>query len=383
MNYINIINFPYDVYKAESQDIFVDHNTNGPYDNLFLNLRHYYFYDELPEKYILNINTLHFNTEQVKSLSETIKSSPRILEDLKSGNAKILINRIAEEDSIIDGTIEKYEPRYKCLFQVLDELNVNKSNILFLSMNCLADEAIDFNKSDIDVRYHNFTQMNLYSIIKDKEDLYREEFEKCKTLLRKYYYLCYNNQPSEHRKVIVDFLLNKKVKGLLSSTEHNIFLDSNPPTKIESWSQNNLNLYYYVNQDHYRDSYFSIVTESHYSDSVNSLYMGFSEKIWKPIVNFHPFLLVGARNSLSKLREFGFETFPELFDESYDESDDVERLNDITNGLDRTFLMSIDELSNIYYSVEEKLIHNFHHFFRLCENETKEFERYLLNFCYK
>ena len=42
MNYINIINFPYDVYKAESQDIFVDHNTNGPYDNLFLNLRHYY-----------------------------------------------------------------------------------------------------------------------------------------------------------------------------------------------------------------------------------------------------------------------------------------------------------------------------------------------------
>jgi len=31
--------------------------------------------------------------------------------------------------------------------------------------------------------------------------------------------------------------------------------------------------------------------------------------------------------------------------------------------------------------MEEKLVHNFHHFFRLCENETKELEKYLLKFC--
>ena len=373
-DYINFVNLKQND-DGGIGDVFKDSNSNGPYDFLFPKLKKYYFYGELPEKYILNISTSHFNMESDKSIVETIKSNPRILEDLKSGNAKILINRSGEFDTFKNGKLTGEE--YDSLFK----LDIDKSNILYLGLNSIMEEAMC--NSDIKSRYHNFTMLNLYSIIKDKEDLYREEFEKCKTLLRKYYYLCYNNQPSEHRKVIVDFLLNKKVKGLLSSTEHNIFLDSNPPTKIESWSQNNLNLYYYVNQDHYRDSYFSIVTESHYSDSVNSLYMGFSEKIWKPIVNFHPFLLVGARNSLSKLREFGFETFPELFDESYDESDDVERLNDITNGLDRTFLMSIDELSNIYYSVEEKLIHNFHHFFRLCENETKEFERYLLNFCYK
>ena len=141
------------------------------------------------------------------------------------------------------------------------------------------------------------------------------------------------------------------------------------------------NLYYYANQKHFYDSYFSIVTESHYADSPGSLNLAFTEKTWKVITNFHPFLLVGAKNSLSKLREYGFETFPELFDEGYDDSSDERRVEDITNGLNRTLLLSISELDNIYYSMEEKLVHNFHHFFRLCENETKELEKYLLKFC--
>ena len=43
--------------------------------------------------------------------------------------------------------------------------------------------------------------------------------------------------------------------------------------------------------------------------------------------------------------------------------------------------MSIDEVNDIYYSIEEKLVYNFHHFFRLCEMEIKELEKYLIKFC--
>jgi hypothetical protein len=43
-----------------------------------------------------------------------------------------------------------------------------------------------------------------------------------------------------------------------------------------------------------------------------------SEKSCKPLAFFHPFLLVAQRGLLQLIRDYGFETFPEVFDESYD-----------------------------------------------------------------
>ena len=37
-------------------------------------------------------------------------------------------------------------------------------------------------------------------------------------------------------------------------------------------------------------------------------------------------------------------------------------------------------MNDIYYSMEEKVVHNFQHFFKLCETEINEFEDYLINF---
>ena len=71
---------------------------------------------------------------------------------------------------------------------------------------------------------------------------------------------------------------------------------------------------------------------------------------------------MGAKNSISKLKSFGFETFSELFDESYDVVDDENRVVEISKQLNNIFLMSIDEVNDIYYSIEEKLVYNFHHF---------------------
>jgi len=371
-DYINFVNLKQND-DGGIGDVFKDSNSNGPYDFLFPKLKKYYFYGELPEKYILNITTSHFNMESDKSIVEIIKSNPRILEDLKSGNAKILINRSGEFDTFKNGKLTGEE--YDSLFK----LDIDKSNILYLGFNSIMEEAMC--NSDIKSRYHNFTMLNLYSIIKDKEDLYREFYEKQKKSLREYYYLCYNNTPNPHRRIIVNFLKNEKTKGLLSSTEDSIFLDDSIAPDEVSWTYNNRNLYYYANQKHFFDSYFSIITESHYSDTIGSLCMTFSEKTWKVITNFHPFCLVGAKNSISKLREYGFETFSELFDEQYDRIDDVNRAVEICKQIDRTFLLTRKELTDICYSIEEKLIHNFHHFFRLCEIEIKSLEKYLLNFC--
>ena len=369
MDYINVVSF-------ENDNVFTDHNTNGPYDNLFPSLRTYLLTDELPEKYILNIATPQLNTDDI-NFFDFFNSNVKLLDDLKSGNAKILMNRIGEFDNFLDGKIIGLQ--HPKILKALDDLNVSRNNVLYLNFNSLVEEVCQDN---IKVKYHNFTRFNSYSIHKKNEDLYRESFERQKDVLRKYYYLCYNNIEKPHRKFIVDFLLKRETKGLLSSSWNDIFLDdAKPPNDPNRWSQFNTNLYYYFNREHFNNSYFSIITESHYSDSTGSLNLTFTEKTWKPILNFHQFCLVGAKNSISKLKSFGFETFTELFDESYDVVDDENRVVEISKQLNNIFLMSIDEVNDIYYSIEEKLVYNFHHFFRLCEVEIKELEKYLLKFC--
>ena len=39
----------------------------------------------------------------------------------------------------------------------------------------------------------------------------------------------------------------------------------------------------------------------------------------KPLVNFHPLIVFGNPGALKMIRDYGFVTFEELFDESYDE----------------------------------------------------------------
>ena len=118
-------------------------------------------------------------------------------------------------------------------------------------------------------------------------------------------------------------------------------------------------------QPYHADSYFSIVSEGEAG-------FAFSEKIHKALLHGHPFILLSYNSipnhnnagevgvgMLGKLREWGFETFPELFDESYDEIDDLEkRNNNIKQSIVKLCNMETKELHKLCESVEEKCIHN-------------------------
>ena len=43
-----------------------------------------------------------------------------------------------------------------------------------------------------------------------------------------------------------------------------------------------------------------------------------SEKSLKPMAMQHPFIVIATPGTLAEIQSFGFETFPELWDESYD-----------------------------------------------------------------
>jgi hypothetical protein len=65
----------------------------------------------------------------------------------------------------------------------------------------------------------------------------------------------------------------------------------------------------------YSNSLVSIVTETNFSATELTL----TEKSFKPSKEKHPFIIVGAKGALKAMREFGYKTFSEFWDESYDE----------------------------------------------------------------
>ena len=69
-----------------------------------------------------------------------------------------------------------------------------------------------------------------------------------------------------------------------------------------------------VNPRCYTDSWFSLVTETIFDYP----YSFRTEKIWKPILMAHPFVVAANPGYLRDLRGAGFQTFEKLIDERYD-----------------------------------------------------------------
>jgi hypothetical protein len=100
---------------------------------------------------------------------------------------------------------------------------------------------------------------------------------------------------------------------------------------------------------------FSFVTETDFSP--NMLFI--TEKTLKPIYHGHPFLIFGNNGTLEYLKSKKFETFPELFDESYDNANTACKIQVILNNL-KSFKEQTQANTNI---VNEKISHNQNTFF--------------------
>lgn len=106
--------------------------------------------------------------------------------------------------------------------------------------------------------------------------------------------------------------------------------------------------------DWYDSTHFSLVAET----QVNGNNLFVTEKTFKPIAYYHPFLIVGQPGVLKFLKENGFETFENIFNEIYDSEIDFQtRFNIVTD--------NIKYFSYEPYSATtwEKLKHNHARFF--------------------
>jgi len=102
-----------------------------------------------------------------------------------------------------------------------------------------------------------------------------------------------------------------------------------------------------------------VITETVYEGRRQHL----TEKTFKPIVLQQPFVMVGCRNSLEYLRSYGFRTFYDFWDESYDQADDDQRIRLVADLLHDIHLLSDREKRDLQRHLAPVVEHNFRWFY--------------------
>ena len=109
------------------------------------------------------------------------------------------------------------------------------------------------------------------------------------------------------------------------------------------------------------DSLVYVPTETVYFGSRTHI----TEKTFKAIALEMPFVLVAPAGSLAYMREYGFKTFADVFDESYDEeTNDRLRLEKIVKLLKDLDSLSVKERQQIHQACLPAVEHNYNHFYR-------------------
>jgi hypothetical protein len=111
----------------------------------------------------------------------------------------------------------------------------------------------------------------------------------------------------------------------------------------------------HFNPEWYDQTHFSLIGETLVEDKFT---LHVTEKSYKPMAFYHPFLTFGQRGILKHLQGQGFETFENLFDESYDQELTIDaRLDKVIANIQNFKKCPYDSLTI------EKLKHNHELFF--------------------
>ncbi len=210
------------------------------------------------------------------------------------------------------------------------------------------------------------------------------------TAMRENYYLCYNRRIHSHRIAVCMYLQQQKLlsKGLVSFPSPEVAEGGASgfiPLSHPWWSASQEELVMFTDESKWRDfmnelplfvdvqtmknnlasnytswpyekTYFSLVNETFLNGG--SLFL--SEKTYKPMVHCHPFIVIGSRHTLRKLREDGYKTFD--LDESYDEErDPFRRMMMALEQVQKLCDMPLFQLHKWYWNQRDILVHNQNH----------------------
>jgi hypothetical protein len=181
-----------------------------------------------------------------------------------------------------------------------------------------------------------------------------------------------------HRTLLFDRMQPYLEDCVYSFAERGIYLPQDCKNKKPPWDR-------YFNPEWYNDTYFTLAAETWSDDTREYLQYGhkpdndpwgesdkysgpypfITEKTYKPIAYRHPFMIYGQSHTLARLHALGFETYENLFDESYDQETNGDitkhdkKLDIIINNVREFERRSYDQLT------QAKIQHNYEHYTNL------------------
>ena len=262
---------------------------------------------------------------------------------------------------------------YDQLLLNLKVVSIDKKNIILLTGN----PSNNITESPVNLVFWQFfeTAVRMATEQLDLPNISYAENSKLKK------FLCLNRMPREPRyffmyEMYKRNLLNHfnvsldKVNSLdeIISYTDNVFMDSIPDKSqfnkmlstlpwtvdttnfnINHWNTNNTTFAY--------NNLIFIVTETLVQGSTDDLFL--TEKTFKPISLQMPFIVIGQSGTLSRLKELGYKTFGDFWDESYDQVlDPLLRMNKICNLVEDLSKLTTEELKSIVINTEDILKHN-------------------------
>ena len=291
----------------------------------------------------------------------------------------------------------KFKFKKSNVFLVSSNLNINKPFQKYLTEGKILDN----------ITYHgiNYYESVIWNLANTSSILKSENIKLIKDFLKKihykdvsnkqYYFNSLNRQPRPERIFLVTLLKSfEKISSLCSLSlgpqhirpdsykledlpiDSSIISDEKDLKAVQNFVSSNFSsikkegytLDYKdfslagsdnLNYSFYNNSYISVVVETENDDRI----MFLTEKTFKPIMCYHPFILVGSKHSLKTLKGLGYKTFSNWWDESYDNFDNIyDRIYHAFKEIKKISQLDKNSLSDMIKDMKSVLEYNANHY---------------------
>jgi len=319
------------------------------------------------------------------------QQQPKLFKLTNTKKAVIHIDQTLEGFPLLDSINKK--DYYRSIHNKIDQYNINPEQIIYSTSNLIENKKYQMwcNANNIKKRMRIVDQMffaemsrghHFFQSTKSGSEVTVDEHLDFKNNNHVKTFSCLNRVIRQHRIALLAML---NYYDLIEGSElsfdvyDNHYLDTKTFKNHNAFNKTNLdnikskvpltvdvsdftvNKAQHFLKSTYLNTWYSIITETyfqdHYKDSVF-----FSEKIFKPMRAMHPFILVCQPHALKTLKTFGFKTFSDFWDESYDSIEDpVQRLDAICKLASSLNKKSKSEWLSMYSDMRSVLEHNYEH----------------------
>lgn len=333
---------------------------------------------------------------EVREIFHKIEIDSQIIKRVKAGQCKIILINPYE-----GWTWSWWNNLADILKKKFDLVN---DHIVFMSANYCPN-------NDYSTIVFNTWERQIYQNYSTKEHLDRSLLNINKP--RPHSFICLNRRPSIHRYSVVTQLFKYRKNGILTCAKNGSysewyqnwveenFLEEYPELSdtYKNEIKPNLPLTYddginpeidnpasneWGKIDKYYQSYLYVVTETFFEGKAqgeDTLFL--SEKIFKPIIFFQPFVVFGRPGTIKLLNSLGYKTFGDYIDESYDSiEDDKKRLYAAIKSIKRFIKIPQERKKFLMRKMQPLFMHNYsrlkeNHDFNIYENLRQDLRKTL------